>query len=188
MPADSFPVRADQPVIDIDDRITSGSAGPRASQLRPWRDNDLEAVIELVREAVLGIAVHDYQPAQLEGWLLFLNDPARLSQTLQQGWTLVAEDHIGIVAHGQLFPDNHINALYCRPRGRGLGHARALLEALEQEGRRRGASEFSTEASRTARPFFAKHGYLVVDEEIVERGGVLIPRWRMRKPARIPMA
>ena len=169
--------------IVIDDHPAQRPVGPPLCQIRPRRENDLTAVVEVIRDAVLGIAVHDYHPAQLQGWLLFLDDLADLRQRLQQGWTVVAEDPIGVVALGQLHPDDHIQALYCRPRGRGRGHARALLVALEQEGRRRGARAFSTESSRTARPFFEKHGYHVVEEEFVERGGVLIPRWKMRKPA-----
>jgi GNAT superfamily N-acetyltransferase len=54
-------------------------------------------------------------------------------------------------------------------KGRGAGGA--LLQAAEDEVRRRGASALSLQAALNAVPFYRKHGYMRQDRSTVRRGG-----------------
>ena len=56
--------------------------------------------------------------------------------------------------------------------------ATAICDALEQNNK---ATELTTHASITARPFFEKRGYTVVREQQVERRGELLTNFVMRK-------
>ncbi|MNW68344.1 putative N-acetyltransferase YafP [compost metagenome] len=48
--------------------------------------------------------------------------------------------------------------------------------------REHGAVELTTYASLTARPFFEKHGFVVVEERQPVLRGVSLTNFRMRKP------
>jgi putative acetyltransferase len=61
------------------------------------------------------------------------------------------------------------------------GVGRALLNAAERWARDIGAARLTTEASLIAHPFFMKSGWLVVEEEHVERKGVILTRYKMQK-------
>ena len=58
------------------------------------------------------------------------------------------------------------------------GVATAICDALEKHPT---ASEFTTHASITAKPFFEKRGYVVVKEQQVERWGVWLTNFVMKK-------
>ena len=64
-------------------------------------------------------------------------------------------------------------------RGRGVG--RALLQFLEEEARRRGASKLTLFAQVRAREFYEKAGYAAVGREFDDGTG--IPHVRMEKTA-----
>ncbi len=64
------------------------------------------------------------------------------------------------------------------PAGRGVAkslfdHAAAALAA-------QGVAELFTEASLVARPFFERQGFVVEEEQWVERRGVVLRRFAMR--------
>jgi len=61
---------------------------------------------------------------------------------------------------------------------RGAGVGRRLLEAAEDEARRRGASEMLLHAQRRAEGFYAAAGYVAEGETFIEEG---IEHVRMRK-------
>src|SRR5262249_33082261 len=114
-------------------------------------------------------------------WAAPTYDDARSYARFRNGLTLVAEDDLGVVAFGQIHPPDHVNYLYCRGRGRGKGYATAILLELEAEARREGVCVLTTEASLAARHFFSKHGFRVVERELIQTGGEALPRFRMKK-------
>jgi len=62
---------------------------------------------------------------------------------------------------------------------RGIGAA--IYARLEARARERGGAAIHTEASRISRPFFAKHGYELIEVEHVVRFGVEFER--CKRPA-----
>lgn len=95
--------------------------------------------------------------------------------------TLTAWDGDSLLGFLSYELDGHIDFLYTSPQAARRGVATTLLRQAEQELQRHGIDAFFTEASRVAKPFFAHHGYRVEAEEWVERGGVCLQRFRMRK-------
>ena len=57
-----------------------------------------------------------------------------------------------------------------------------LLSEIEQEARRLNLSQIFTEASITARPFFERHGFVLVARQEVHRRGETFINYRMAKP------
>jgi putative acetyltransferase len=149
--------------------------------IRPFHSEDIAEVLAVFVDAIMQIAAEDYTPEQCQAWAA-AGSLDRWPGMLSQGLALVAIDPQGIVAFGHLNPVDHINLLYCRGRGRGQGHATQILAGLEAAAMQHGVTQLSTEASLTARRFFERRGYHVQVAEVVDRQGVLLPRWRMCKP------
>ena len=84
--------------------------------------------------------------------------------------------------------DGHIDLLYTAPEQARRGVASLLLQHAEAHMRACGAAAFHTEASLVAQPFFARHGYVVVEEQFVQRQGVGFRRYAMRKVCAAPLS
>lgn len=149
--------------------------------IRRFKNDDTSNVISVFEDAIMNIASQDYNEEQCRAWSQYGQDHDRFQAALQEGITLVAEDEHGIVAYGQLHPADHVNYLYCRARGKGKGCATRILANLESEASRQGVHSLYTEASLTARSFFEKNGYEVLEQEIVSRNGIKLPRFKMKK-------
>lgn len=116
--------------------------------IRPLMDDDIPAVISIFQDAICHIASRDYNADQLRAWVQHVDDREAFLPLMRQGMSLIAEDHWGAVAFGQLHPADHINYLYCRHAVRGKAMRRAFY-ALRK--RRRGAMAFTSCLQRPAR-------------------------------------
>jgi len=56
-----------------------------------------------------------------------------------------------------------------------------LTDIIEKEAVSCGINELTADVSITAKPFFEKKGYEVLKKQSVERKGVLLTNYRMRK-------
>jgi putative acetyltransferase len=106
-------------------------------------------------------------------------DPRKTRIELLSGFVAETDDEpIGFITVDQT---GYVELAFVLPCATGRGVRRTLLNAAEQWARDNGATRLTTEASLVAHPFFLKHGWLVVEEEHVERKGVVLKRYKMRK-------
>lgn len=80
----------------------------------------------------------------------------------------------------------HVDLAFVLPSQARRGVGAALLRAVEARARDWGAKVLTTEASRASQPFFARHGWEVVEAQAVMRNGVTLERCAMRKPLSAP--
>lgn len=145
---------------------------------------DDAALLALFHDSIYGLGPEHYQPGELQVWASQAQTPdwAKWRRRLEPLVTLAAwegESLMGFLSYEQ---DGHIDFLYTSPHAARRGVATALLRQAEEALQDQGVSTFFTEASRVAKPFFAHHGYRVEAEEWLDRGGVCLSRFRMRKP------
>ena len=108
-------------------------------------------------------------------------DRQRWAERLAQAFTMVAVVSGQVVGFANLEADGHIDCLYTHARYQGQGVATALLAALESKARAEGMHRLFTEASITARPFFAGKGFTVLQKQEVLCGGARFTNYRMHK-------
>ena len=77
--------------------------------------------------------------------------------------------------------NGHVSSLYVRKDCARQGIGNALLNHLLQRARDHGISKVHTEASQFSKALFAKNGFIVVEEEIVDYDGVDFLRWKMER-------
>ncbi len=150
--------------------------------IRPYSEDDYEAVATVYRDAVEAQAPAGYSEAQIRLWASYPNGGDEFRALLAQGGALVCEVDGKVVAFGQLAPSHHIPFLYCNPRHTRRGLASAIYAKLEQAARAAGAARISTEASHIGRLFFEQQGFMVVQAEKLVRLGVAFERFKLEKP------
>ena len=146
--------------------------------LRDYCKTDCTELARLFYDTVHTVNAKDYSREQLDAWATGEVNLEAWNKSLQAHNTVVAEMDGQIVGFGDMDETGYLDRLYVHKDYQRRGVATAICDALEQNTK---AAEFSTHASITARPFFEKRGYTVVKVQQVERRGILLTNFVMKK-------
>ena len=149
--------------------------------IRRGTPDDALGIATLHHDTVKKINSRDYTPVQVEAWAGSTPDEEKW-RARQTSRTTFVDEQSGIIrGFAELEDDGRIGAVYVHADYQGEGIASALLREVEKEAVARGASFLSTDASITAQPFFAKHGFETVAAQDVDYCGQIFRNYRMRK-------
>lgn len=152
---------------------------PPGLRLRPAGSPDIAPLAELCRRAIRATGPSGYDPEQVEAWAAFTADASAFRSFVLDHRTWVAEMESAAAGFAGLGSDGYVASLYVDPRWSRRGIGAALLGHLLAVGRREGVTRFHAAASRVALPVFLRAGFQVETEEMVDRGGVALPRYRV---------
>jgi ribosomal protein S18 acetylase RimI-like enzyme len=150
-----------------------------APVVRTYRPDDLDAVLEVFIRAIRVTASRHYEPAQVEAWAQPDRQVWKTRRMSRPTW--VAEIDGAVVGFTDLEPDGHIDMMYVHPSFAGRGVAQRLIHKAEAHACANGMTRLTSEVSVTARPFFEKQGFEVVEPETVFRNGQSFERFKMEK-------
>jgi putative acetyltransferase len=150
-------------------------------RVRPYESGEASVLITLFRETVHTVAARDYGAEELAAWAPDDLDPTAWDERLARHPSFVAVDAERVVGFAELAASGHVHMLYVAKDRQREGIANALMDRLEGEARRRQVPRLTTDASRTARPFFEARGFDLVRAQFVTRAGVRIENFRMEK-------
>lgn len=143
--------------------------------IRPYRTEDCPALAELFYHTVHTVNAGDYTKAQLDAWATGTLDLAAWDRSFLAHYSLVAVEAGQIVGFGDIDATGYLDRLYVHRDRQGEGVGSALCDRLERAVQGR----IVTHASITARPFFEKRGYRVIQRQSVERRGVFLINYIM---------
>lgn len=156
-------------------------------EIRAYRQEDIKEIAELFYNTVHTVNAADYTEKQLDAWADRNIDLAAWDRSFQEHMTLVAvmpsDKENGteqIVGFADMDSTGYLDRLYVHRDFQRYGIASELCSRLEQAAE---VEEFTTHASITAKTFFEKRGYRVVQEQQVERQGILLVNYVMKKGA-----
>lgn len=150
-------------------------------QVRPYKPADLNTIIELFNGSVRQVASRDYGPAQIDAWAPIAVNTSLWSERLERKPTFVAEYQSQVAGFSDLEPEGHIDMLFVHSEYQGLGLARTLMNHILLKAREQNLAELSTDASITARPFFERSGFRVLQEQQVQLRGQTFRNYRMAR-------
>ncbi|MEY3928573.1 MAG: hypothetical protein RLZZ516_283 [Cyanobacteriota bacterium] len=154
--------------------------------LRPLDYGDVQAALEIYRQAVERCPAELYSDLQRHAWAAQAVDRAgadRLRASLEHGQGLVSCLNDGtVVAFALREPADRIALLYCHPSHQRQGHGTALLRALSEQAELEGQTGLRTEASFVSCGLFMREGWQHCWREELLINGVRFRRFRLRKP------
>ncbi|HEY9761808.1 MAG TPA: GNAT family N-acetyltransferase [Trichocoleus sp.] len=159
----------------------SPSSSHAAITIREMQLGDEADMRSLFYNTVCQVNCRDYSPEQIEVWSSSANQDDFWATRLPKSQVLVAVQNTKIVGFTNLETDGHVDLFYVHHLHQGQGVGSRLMAALDALARDWNLNRLYSEVSITAKPFFLKSGFQVVQEEQVERQGVWFTRFVMEK-------
>ena len=150
-------------------------------KIRQATANDLPEIQELFVGSVKQVAKKDYSTDQLEVWASSIQNTERWQKAISEQYFLVAVSGKLIVGFASLDQGHYIDFLYVHKDYQRRGVADTIYQKLEQEAIHTGQTEITTNASKTALPFFLARGFIVIRENSNQIRGVEIVNYHMKK-------
>lgn len=146
-------------------------------EIRKYQQSDCREITELFHNTVHTVNVKDYTKEQLDVWATGQIDLEKWNQSLQEHYSIVAVENGVIVGFGDIDKMGYLDRLFVHADYQGKGIATVICNQLERTVK----GNITTHASITAKPFFEKRGYKVVEEQQVERQGIYLANFVMIK-------
>lgn len=147
-------------------------------RLRPATAADLPEMTVLFSSVIETVCANDYSPEQCAAWAASSRDASRWQRLLVETEVVLAVAPDGRLAgFAALKHPSHIDMMYAGKDFQRTGVATLLLQHFLSKS----VPPVTAHVSRTARPFFEKHGFRVTDVLFPERNGIVIPNFGMRK-------
>lgn len=150
-------------------------------EIRPARLADAEAACAVHRRSIIELcqADHHGDPAILEAWLASKTpENVRAWIARPDSAYLVAEENGAMLGVGSVADAGEVLLLYVSPDARFRGVSKALLAALEEAAREKGAAVITLVSTGTARRFYLSAGY---SEQGASEGRFGAQAYRMTK-------
>ena len=144
--------------------------------IREYIQSDCIELTKLFYNTVHTVNAKDYTKEQLNVWATGKVDLEKWNQSLLEHYTLIAVESNRIVGFGDIDKTGYLDRLYIHKDYQRKGIAAALCDRLEQANN---ITKIITHASITAKGFFEKRGYSVINQQQVKREGIILINYVM---------
>jgi putative acetyltransferase len=144
-------------------------------------EDDVEAHAEVHRKSVRGIASKDYRDEVIDAWASKEPEDSPLEREKKR---FVAEtENREVVGFSDYNKEtNELLGLYVKPEYSGKGIGEKLLQKAEENARKNGLDYLWCKSTVTAKDFYQKHGYKIIEETFHElEDGVEMKAFKMEK-------
>lgn len=145
-------------------------------QIRRFNPGDEPALLRVYFCAIHQIAFRDYSSEQIEGWAPAQMDTALWAKHIQHIQPFVAELGNEIVGYADVQKNGYIDHFFVSGLYPRQGIGTRLMGRIHEEAMSVGLPELRSEVSKTAEPFFARHGFHVLERRVPVRRGVTTRR------------
>lgn len=146
--------------------------------IRKYKSSDCNKIVQLFYNTVHKINAKDYTNEQLNAWATGKIDLEKWDKSFLEHYSFVAVENQIIIGFGDIDEHGYLDRLYVHKDYQRQGIATALCDKLENIIK---TDCITTHASITAKPFFEHRGYNVVKQQTVERKGVFLTNFIMKK-------
>ncbi|EGQ7914876.1 TPA: N-acetyltransferase family protein [Vibrio parahaemolyticus] len=150
-------------------------------KIRKYKESDARALWAIFYHTIRNVNIRDYSQAQVEAWAPDNFDPEVWQRKMNSIVPFVAEIDGDIVAYTDLQENGLIDHFFCHHEHQGKGIGRSLMEHVLSVGNQQGIYRFYSEVSITARPFYERLGFTLVQGQTVEVRGQTLNNFVMEK-------
>lgn len=145
--------------------------------IRKYQPTDCKEITELFYNTVHTVNAKDYTKEQLDVWAAEQMDLEKWNRSLLKHYSVVAVENEIIVGFGDIDNNGYLDHLFIHADYQGKSIGTIICNQLEQAVQ----GDITTRASVTAKPFFEKRGYKVIKKQQVERQGIFLTNFVMKK-------
>lgn len=149
--------------------------------IRKYDEKDLKEVLQLFYNTVHSINIKDYTLEQVNAWAPKIPEKKKWENFLYENKTSVVVINQKIVGFSDLREDGYLNTMYVSKDYQGQGIATILLSRIEQEAQNLSITKLTTEASITAKDFFRKRGFNIVEKQNKKHNNMAFVNYIMEK-------
>ena len=149
--------------------------------IRKGVDDDLPEMLQLFTATIDEVCKKDYNLQQLEAWKSGAENEERWRQVIRNQYVVVAVTEDKITGFCTLDKGNYIDLLFVHKNFQHKEIATLLYHQIEKEALLNNEKELTADVSKTARLFFEKSGFQVVQEQTVHVKGVALINYKMVK-------
>jgi putative acetyltransferase len=150
--------------------------------IRRFQLGDEVALFGVYFSAIHQLAARDYTHEQLHAWAPADMDMTLWAHRMREISPFVAELHGALVGYADVQQDGYIDHFFVSGAHGRQAIGSHLMARIHEEARRLNLTELTSDVSATAEPFFAYHGFGIVERRCPVRRGVALHNALMRKP------
>ena len=153
-------------------------------EIRRFRLGDEAALFRVYFTAIHGVASRGYSPEKIEAWAPADLDVDLWANRVQKIRPFVVDFDNEIVGYADVQPDGYVDHFFVSGSHPRQGIGTRLMTRIHEEATSLGLTELTSNVSKTAEPFFALHGFHVVERRFPVLRGVTLQNALMRKELR----
>ncbi len=135
-------------------------------KIRPARAADATPISRMIHRNLWEVNGPDYPTHVIQRLVEGIN-PKVVASRIANWKVVIAEDERGFAGAAGL-QDNYLRMMFVLPERQRRGAGQALLDAIIGEAAKRGLTEIEVNSSVTAQNYYAKRGFVKL-EEIIDR-------------------
>ena len=143
--------------------------------------NDLEKITHLFRDTIQNVASKDYSAQEITSWSEGAKNTDNWLKRIDTHYYLLVNINNRLAGMASLDKTGYLDVIYVHPEHQGEGIASDLLHKMEERARQDGHDYITSDVSITAKPFFLKKGYVVVQPQLVLCRGVVLRNYHVQK-------
>ena len=149
--------------------------------IRKGQIEDMSEMQLMFVDTITSVCSADYDIQQIKVWTSSIENVQRWNDILTEQFVLIAQEEGRIVGFATLRDGNYLDLLYVHKDYQRQGIAHKLYYEIENEAMSSGQTELTSDVSITAKPFFEKAGFQVINQQTVIRQGVEFTNFKMMK-------
>ena len=147
--------------------------------ISPYYQGIERELFDAFRSAITQVCSKDYSEAQIHAWVPAQYDHAKWKQRIDTIQPFVAVLNGEVVGYADIQKDGYIDHFYVSGNFQSRGVGKALMSKLLAQ--QLDIKKAYSNVSITARPFFEKHGFRLVKENIVQVRGIDLVNFTMER-------
>jgi len=138
-------------------------------------EGEESSLFEIYYTAIHLVASHDYTPEQVQAWAPRDLDQDLWARKMREINPFVADLNGEVVGYADVQANGYIDHFFVSGKHPRRGVGSRLMEKILSEAASLEIPLLSSHVSRTAQPFFARFGFVIVEKRNPQIRGVVVP-------------